>query len=378
MTDLMEVRTALTSTSNNDWSAGTALGGAEINKVVDKMIVDSINRNVDLRPLVSRKPMDQLAYIWNLRKDLGSTGKADFYSEGATGTPYPSTKTQLYATAFGLRSDYEVTGLMIAASRSYFDALQDEAQDAIDALKIKEEKQMICGTVTGSYGDSGGYLGLGNLMLWKNSNGGDYDATAANLIGDVTSVYGLTRDSASADPPTGHWELDTSYVVAGTAGTATGVLELKHLDEAIDRSDKHGGKGDERVFFVSVERGSEINRLLQPQQRFAGTLKLEGGFSIATYKGVPIVTSRFMDKSGVTNTGSKDLNTDADNAMYLLDLKEIEFRVLAGVDVKHVPIMGDDASIRKDVRGGYFKSYGTFVMKNFIKQVNIWNLTAPA
>jgi len=376
MTDLMEVRTALTTVANNDYAAATTAGGAEINKIIEKMIFDTMNRNVDLRPLLSRKPLTQYGYIFNIRKALGA--KADFYNEGASGTPEISTKTQLIAVSFAIRSDYEVTGLMMAASKSYFDALGDEAQTAIDALKIKEEQQMICSLTTTAYGDTGGYLGLQDLMRTKNSNGGDYDATSARRMADVTSVYNVTRASVSADPPTGNWELDCSYVVAGTAGTATGVLELKHLDEALDRSDKHGGKGDERVFFCSVERGSEINRLLQPQQRFAGTLNLEGGFSIATYKGIPIVTSRFMDKNGVTNDSSISLESAGDNSMYLLDLNHIHFRVLAGVDAKHVPIMGDDTSIRKDVQGGYFKTYGTMVMTNFNKQVNIWNLTAPA
>ena len=369
----MEVRGALLSTSNNNLWAGTVAGGAEINKAIDKMIVDNINRGVDLRPLITRKPLDQLAYIWNIRTDLGSTGKAAFYSEGATGTPYPSTKKQMYATALSIRSDYEVSGLMAAASRSYFDALADEAKDAIDDLKLSEEKTMICGTDTNAYGLASGYLGLYQLMLWNGSNGGDAEGTAAKDLGDTTTIFGTARaDSA------GTRFLDVSYVIAGTAGTATGVLELKHLDEAKDRSDKHGGKDAERVYFCSVERASEINRLLQPQQRFAGTLELEGGFKIATYKGIPIVSSRYMDKNGQTNTSTWDASTDSDNSMYLLDLDQIEFRVLAGVDAKHVPIMGDDTSIRKDVSGGYFKTYGVLVMKKFTTQVNICNLTAPA
>jgi len=375
MTDLMEVRTALTTTTNNNLWAGTVAGGAEINKAIDKMIVDNINRGVDLRPLVSRKPLDQLAYIWNIRTDLGSSGKAAFYSSGSYGTPYPSSKKQLYATALGLRSDYEVTGLMAEASRSYYDAMADEAKDALDQLKLVEEKTMICGTDTNAYGTTSGYLGLLQLMLWNGSNGGDAEGTAAKDMEDTTTIFGTARaDSA------GVRFLDVSYVIAGTAGTATGVLELKHLDEAKDRSDKHGGKDSERVYFCSVERGSEISRLLQPQQRFAGTLELEGGFKIATYKGIPIVTSRYMDKNGATNTSTWDASTDADNSMYLLDLDEIEFRVLGGVDAKHVPIMGGigTGNIRLDVQGGYFKTYGVFVMKKFTTQVHICNLTAPA
>jgi hypothetical protein len=375
MSDLMEVRGALLTTSNNNLWGGTTAGGAEVNKLIDQLITDNINRDVDLRPIVDRKPMDQLAYIWNIRKDLGSTGKAAFYSEGATGTPYPSTKTQMYATALALRSDYEVSGLALSAMRSYFDALTDEAKDAIDALKLAEEKEMICGTDTNAYGLASGYLGLLQLMRWYQTNGGDTEGTAANKMGATDAVYGWTRGTTSAAVSA---FTDVSYVLAGTVGTSTGVLELKHMDEAIDRSDKHGGKGHDRVFFCSVERGSEINRLLQPQQRFSGTMELEGGFKIATYKGIPIITSRYMDKNGATNTTTWDSSTDADNAMYLLDLDYIEFRVLGGVDAKHVPIMGLSTAIRSDVEGGYFKTYGVFVMKRFNTQCIICNLTAPA
>ncbi len=366
----MEVRTALTSTTNDNLWGGTTAGGAEINKLIDKMIVDNVNRGVDLKPLVTRKPLDQLAYIWNIRKNLGSTNKSVFYNEGATGTPYASEKVQLYATALGIRSDYEVSGLMMAASRSYYDALSDEAMDAISQLTLNEEKAMISGSDTNAYGLANAYNGLLQLMRWHTSNGGDPEGTAANKMEDTTTVFGVTRTNATS-------YLDVSYVLAGTIGTSTGVLELKHLDEAVDRSDKHGGKGHERVFFCSVERASEINRLLQPQQRFAGTLELEGGFTVATYRGIPVVSSRFMDKNGATNTTAWDSSTNADNSMYLLDLDYIEFRVLAGVDAKHVPIIGEDQYQRKDVQGGYFKTYGVFVMKRFNTQVHIANLTAP-
>jgi len=370
---LMEIRTALLTSSNNDWSGGTTLGGAEINKKVDKIIADTINRGVDLRPLVARKPLDQYAYIWNLRINLGSTSKAAFYSEGAAGTPYPSQKVQLYASVKALRSDYEVSGLMMASSISYYDALEDEAKAALDELKLAEEKAMICGNDTNAYGLANSYLGLLQLMRWHSTNGGDTESTAANQMQDTTTVYGITRSASTS-------YLDVSYVIAGTAGSATGSLSLEHLDRAITLSNKHGGKGKEKIFFCSEERVDEINQLLQPQQRFAGTLNLEGGFTITTYKGVPIVGSRFMDKNGATNTSSWDSSTDADNSMYLLVLDYLEFRVLAGVDAKHVPIIGSGTAtgtIRADVQGGYFKTYGVFVMKAFNPHVHICNLSAP-
>src|SRR3990167_10411208 len=99
--------------------------------MIDKIVVDDINRNVDLVPLIPRKPIDQLSYIWNIRTNLGSTSKASFYGDGGTGTPYESTKIQYFAVAKSLRADYAVTGLAQAGSSSYYNALEDEARDAL-------------------------------------------------------------------------------------------------------------------------------------------------------------------------------------------------------------------------------------------------------
>ncbi|MBI4451948.1 hypothetical protein HY637_00835, partial [Candidatus Woesearchaeota archaeon] len=236
---LKEIRSNLSTTTNNDWTAGTTGGGAELQKKIDAMVVDFINRDVDLTPLVARKPMPpgNVNFFWPVKTDLGSTGKAAFYSEGATGTPYPSTMVNLNATPKSLRSDYEVSGMIKAASQGgFYDALEGEAKDALSQLKLVQEQAFICGTDTNAYGFSGSYNGLLQLMRWHTSNGGDTEGTAANKMLDTTSVYGVTRAAGTT-------YLDVSYVLAGTIGTSTGALELAHLDRAVTLSNKHGGKG---------------------------------------------------------------------------------------------------------------------------------------
>ena len=134
---LAEVRAILTTATNTTGGVAGTGGGAEIQKHIDTMIADTINRGVDFRPLVTRKPINQLTYIWNLRSDLQSTTAVTFQAtEGQTGAPYFSTKYQLYAQCKSLRSDYEVTNIMIAGSSSYYSALADEAQCALDNLKL--------------------------------------------------------------------------------------------------------------------------------------------------------------------------------------------------------------------------------------------------
>lgn len=371
---LMEVRTSLNTTTN---TTGSLVSGqtVEIQHMVDTVISDVLNRGTDLKPLVKVRPVQQLNVHWLMRTDLGSTSKFGVYSDGATGTPYPSSKKQAIATCISYRADYEVSNLQVSASASFYDALADEARDALSELALGEEKMLICGSDTSAYGVSSGYDGLLQLMRWHSTNGGDTEGTAANKMQDTSTVFGLTRTSSTS-------HLDVSYVLAGTVGSATGVLELSHLNSAITKSNKHGGKSHERVFFCSEERVDEINELLQPQQRFAGTLNLEGGFSITTYKGFPIVGSRFMDKNGVTNTSSFDSSTDADNAMYLLDLDEMDLIVLNGVYAQHVPVSGEVSGTagynRADTQGGYFKTYAVFRFKSFNTHVNICNLTAPS
>lgn len=357
---LISVRASLNTTSNTGGAdSRTGVGGVEIQKMIDRVIVDDINRNVDLRPLIKRVPFDQLAYIWNIRVNLGSTSKSAFYSDGGGGTPYPSTKQQYVATTKALRADYAVTGLMIAGSASYYNAIEDEARDALSEMALNEEKAFISGTDTSAYGLANAYPGLLQLM---GSNA---------TFSDTDTIYGTAR-AAARD------ELDVSLVAAGA--TSQDSLDLADLDSAIRVSDDAGAKGNRRIFFCSTARGDEINQKLRPFGQFViggGSLELEGGVVVTTYRGLPIITSRFMDKNGITWNGSTKTLSYTDAAMYLLDLDNIEFKVLNGVDAQHVPIRGTDTSNRADEEGGYFKTYGTFVVKRFRSQVLIYNLSVP-
>src|SRR3990167_2346905 len=120
----LQIRTALdTTTDVLGGDQRTGIGAVFIQKEIDRMVREVRNKTVDFSPLVPRKTMRQLAYIWNLETSLGSTTKAAVYSDGGTGTPYPNQYVQLFAPAISYRSDYEVTGMAQAASSSYFDAL---------------------------------------------------------------------------------------------------------------------------------------------------------------------------------------------------------------------------------------------------------------
>ena len=227
-------------------------------------------------------------------------------------------------------------------------------------LKLLEEKAMLCGTDTSAYGFSGSFDGLLQLM-------GSY-----STFGDTDTVYGIARAS-------GKDYLDVGLVAAGAEATAN--FDMTFLDSAITVSKKQdGNKGDDgsKIFLCSEERVDEISQFMQPQQRFP--LKVaEGafGFRVLEYRGLPIIGSRFMDKNGITWNGATKTSSYADNSMYLLAMDFVKHYILDGVDFVHVPIMGADSNQRNDVSGGYFKTYGLFLMKRFDNQVLIYNLAAP-
>jgi hypothetical protein len=359
----MEVRAALTTTTSDDWSAGTTYGGAEIQKKVEEMPIEAFNKMTDLAKLLPRKNINQLAYFWNLVEEtVAGSGVANssflFYAEGASGTPAATSKVQLAALTKSYRTDYEVTGLMIAAGMG--NQLAEEARFAAEALAVGEEKSIICGTATSAYGFSGSFLGLLQLM-------GSYASFA-----ETTTVYGIARAS-------GKTYLDVG-VVRGAAAAAD-ALSLDDLDAALTTSNKRGGKGSRRIYFCSEDRVDEIAQLLQPQQRFnSPTIEFDGGFRVLSYKGIPIIGSRFMDKNGLTSTGANSTATYADQAMYLLDLNHIFMVHVAGVNAVHVPVVSgahtaSTSQLGADVVGGFYKSYGVLVMDRFDTQVIIMNLT---
>lgn len=344
-------------TGSFNLSAAGDIGGVEVEKMIDRIIVDGFSRDTEFRQLIRRSPIASgIVASWIIKTGTGT--KADFYSEGAAGTPAISTKIQLTQLAKALRSDYEVSGLLIAGG--FYDVLGDEAKDAVTDMNLKEEKQMVNGTDASAGGDSAGYPGLLQLML---------DTTAH---GDTTTIYGVARSATNS--------MSVQDIDAGVSGTSTGVLDLADLDGAITGVEKQERAG-RKIFLCSFERADEVNQLLQPQQRFQGSIEIAAGFRVMTYRGIPVIRSKRMAYNGVTNTGSSDNSTNLDNAMYLLSVDSLQFKTVGGVDQIHVPISGAGDSTnylqRADVQGGYFKTYGCMVLKRFDNQSIIWNLTAP-
>jgi len=344
-------------------SAGDA-GGVEVQNLVDKMIRDAIPRATEFRQLVRRESLASgIVHTWRLNTSFNTSGK--FYDEGDANEPDPTNRVQLFNPTKAYRIDYEVSGLLIAGGQ--FDVLGREAANALSQMALDEELAMVNGSDTSAGGLSGSYPGLLQLML----NNGDH--------GDTSTIYGITRAGANTA------YVEVQAVDAGTSGTATGTLALSDLDAILTKCEKRK-LGGRRVYLMSFERADEVNALLQPQQRFVGSTEIAAGLRVLTYRGIPLVRSKRMATNGVTNTGAGDNSTDADNSIYLLDMDEIVFKNVAGVDFTHVPIngVGDSTTAtnaggtsRADAVGGYFKTYGAMSMTRFDNQGIIWNITAP-
>lgn len=379
---LMEVRAQLATSTNTDGVLGSGAGGAEIQKRIDEMTVDAFNNSVDFSKLLRRVSINQLAYVWNIASESAAgSGYTNstfaFYTEGNAISPGNSTKIQQYAACVGYRTDYSLSGLLVASGMG--NQIAEEAKYAAEALAVGEERAIIYGSYAsgGQYGYANAFAGLVFLM---SSNA---------TFGATDTKYGLAMGTSTAQ--------NVSLVAAtssaggnGTGGDSGGdSLALADLDSAVTLSNKRGAKNHKRAFLCSEERRDEIDQLLQAQQRFiAPSVEIEGGFRVSSYKGIPIIGSRFMDEAGIafdgstTNTEWTTFDSQADQAMYLLDLDNIFMVHAGGVNAKHVPIVGDEVSAgtpagfngRSDAVGGYFKSYGALIVKRFDTQVLIYNL----
>ncbi len=380
----LQIRAALdTTTEVTGGDARTGIGAVFIQKEIDRMIRDVLNKSTDFRQLVQRKTIRQLAYIWNLETSMGATAKTAFYGDGGTGTPQPSQFLQLFAPAKALRSDYEVTGLTMAASSSYFNALEYEAKSAIQALAMTEEQAMLLGddgtastsrlTLNAQVGVTDGYKGLKQLL----------DSAVGLEPGDIggfantSSSYGTAR---SATTTAKGYALNVKCVC--TSDAALNDLSTTNLNQAITVSNIEGGKNSNRIFLCSERRMDAITDLLSPHGRYvigASSVELDGGQRVLTWRGHKIISSRLMALfgPGTSTDGSALSRGNTDNAVLFLDMDNISFYNIAGVDARHVPISGADASQRSDVEGGYFKTYGIFVVEKFNTQVVIWNLNTP-
>lgn len=337
--ELAKLRSALNATSNVG-GIEPVYGAVEIEAQMTKMIADASPKFSELRNTIPRVALvGTSTEVWNVRtSDNSSTSWGYSTSEGGsnTNTPAQGAKVQLYAATKTVRTDWEVENYLKVSSASYYNAVEDEMRNAVEIHVDEEEKQIVSGTDAGAYGNASGFIGMKQIIGSFVGNG------------NTDTVYGQTRGA-------GKEYLDAAYVAGGAAA-----FEITLLDAAVTAQRK--AKGLPGAFIVSYERSDEINSKLQAQQRFVGTLELEGGFTVATYQGIPIVRSRYMDKNGALDT---------DTALYLTHKGNFEMKVSKETSNTEV------AQTRADSTGGYLSTYEFLKCKELTKNVIIDDVLAP-
>jgi len=339
--ELKALRSALNATSNVG-GIEPVYGAVEIEAKINKMIADESPKFSELRNMIPRVALPGTSTeVWNIRTtDNSSTSWGYSTSEGGsnTNTPAQGATVQLYAATKSVRTDWAVENYLKVASASYYNAVQDEMQNAVAIHVDQEEKQIVSGTDAGAYGDADGFAGLKQII------------NSFVTIGDTSTVFGVTRASGK------------TYMDAQVVDGAAAAFKVSMLDSAMTAQKEVNGRPG--MFVVSYKREDEINGKLQAQQRFvAPSLEIEGGFRLSTYRGVPIVPSRYMDKNGAADT---------DTALYLTHKGNFEMKV--GKETSNTMV----AQTRADETGGYLSTYEFLKCKELTKNVIIDDVAVPA
>ena len=334
------MRASLTALTNSG-GVDPAYTSVEIDAKINGVIVDASPKFNEIRQRIPREDMaGQLTDIWRVRtSDNTSTVSAYSTSESGSNTNTPATgaKVQLVATAKTARTDWEVENYFLLGSASAYNAISDELMNALEVHIDDEEKEIINGADTGSYGKAGNMDGFKQLV------------SSFVTIGDTDTIYGITRASGK------------TYMDAQVVDGSAAAFELAHLDQAITAQKKVKGKPD--YFLMSYERSDEINAILATKQRFAGTLDLEGGFTVTTYRGVPLISSIYADKLGAADTDTRLLLIAKNNVV----MKVLDETKQLGVDLG-----------RSDAQGGYIRTMQVLKVKDLTKNVVIDDVQVPA
>jgi HK97 family phage major capsid protein len=254
-----------------------------IPEVVDGAIRDFAAKVPTMYNAVQKRPWASQTYFIRKRLSLPTA------SWSIDGGPLPAATQSTYGrTSASMRYLYtrgEVTGPMIAAAGSTFDALGSE----IEAHQQAMVERLSTDIVT--------------------ANGGSQDIKGI--------LYQITDDSSL-------------YTAAGGAGQIVdaggGYLSLNWIDKAIDASTLTSGMGvagpGATVAVTTRPVLRMINSLLQAQQRFMDSTEISAGFRVSTYDGIPFVVDNHWQDN------AKILFFDANRATLLVH-KDFTYEELA-------------------------------------------------
>lgn len=264
-------------------------GSYLIPEVIDTSIQDFISQEPTLYNLFPKQPWATSTY-WIRRRTANPTA-----SWSTDGGPLPAPSQSAYDKVAKnvkyLYSRGEVTGPMQRAAGTLFNALAMEVEDH------------------------------GKEMVRRLSN------DLATATGGANDIEGLLYQTDVAD----------EFTAGGGLMASGDYLSLALIDEAIDNS-----RGEIDLIVTSRKVRRYINGLLQAQQSFVRNdgFEVAAGFRVATYDGIPIVTSL-------------EWETDTD----MLFVRRADCKILVHQDFTY-----EELAKTKDSVDFFIKWYGGFVV----------------
>lgn len=230
-------------------------------EVVDGSIRDFASKSPTMYNAVAKRPWASQTYF--IKKKLTNPTAVWSIDGGPLPAATHSTYGQVSKSVAYLYTRGEVTGPLIRAAGSVFDALGQDIEDHMQALV----EQLSTDIVTA-------------------------DGTANDIEGILHQI-----------------ETDSSlYTAAGGPGQVIDAggdyLSLLWLDKAIDAAAAASGTGvvgpGATVAVTTRPVLRMINTLLQAQQRFMNVTEIQAGFRVATYDGLPfIVDNHWQSNSNI-------------------------------------------------------------------------------
>lgn len=230
-------------------------------EVVDGAIRDFASKSPTMYNAVSKRPWGSQTYFIKKKLTLPTA------TWSIDGGPLPAATTGTYGqvskSVSYLYTRGEVTGPMIEAAGSYFDALGQDIEDHQQAMVEQLSTDIV--TADGSNNNIEGLL------------------------------HQITTDSSI-------------YTEAGGAGQVVDAggayLSLLWIDKAIDAAANASGTGvvgpGATMAVTTRPVLRMINSLLQAQQRFMNVTEISAGFRVATYDGLPfLVDNHWQDNAKI-------------------------------------------------------------------------------
>lgn len=271
----------------------TATGAAPlVAKAVDPVIIEYTRRFAPLVRALPSKKWDSPVYYFNKRTVLPQGG---FVTDGGARPLSNSTYVQENFQMKNLQSVGAVTGYAEAVTAQTIGSLRGrEIEGAAKGLLWDIETALLFGanapTVTGPYPQFDG-LDVICASYSSASSGGPGQGIGGGSIDNYAGASGVTGWGYPTFTP---WVdgIDLNAIDAAGAGLTLGQLDL--LLDMVEQNTAESIEGTDYMFVLSTSAVSRIAQLLQHQQRFEEKATVAPGFTVNTYRGVPLVKTSFL------------------------------------------------------------------------------------